>query len=394
MSVKLRYRGFGVLAATAVVLALPATVSAAGAPNTTPLQVQNAKFTPAGPARVLDTRTGAKLGQGAHLRLDLSKAVPADATAVTLNLTGTEGTADTHVDAQPGSGVPKYSHLNLTKGETRALQVTVPLATDHSIDLYNKNGSVHVLADLQGYYGTQRESGYAPQNPARVLDTRDTVPINGGQTRTVDFSGLVPDSATAVTFNLTGTDATTATYLTAWRTEDPRPSASSLNLVQNGTTPNLVTVKLGPSKKVNLYNNAGGADAIVDFAGYYTSDGGALFNTVSAKYPEMPVRIYDSRETTQGPIRADQTRTIDPGLTESGIAGYLFNITGVNQSGPTFVTAWDGGPRPATSNLNLAANQTASNAVSMKGSGVVNLYNALGSVHAIADLQGYFTQPE
>src|SRR6266498_2773414 len=113
-------------------------------------------FVPVAPVRVLDTRVGTG-GPAAPvtggIQLDLSARVPTLATAVVLNLTGTEPTAATYVRVSPtNENVPEISNLNLVPGETRANLVTVALPEDRKIFLFNNAGSVHLIADLAGYY--------------------------------------------------------------------------------------------------------------------------------------------------------------------------------------------------------------------------------------------------
>jgi hypothetical protein len=70
--------------------------------------------------------------------------------------------------------------------------------------------------------------------------------------------------------NITVTNPTGASFLTAWPSDAARPTASDLNFVPGQTVPNLVVVKLGADGRVNLYNLTGSSDAIMDVVGYYT----------------------------------------------------------------------------------------------------------------------------
>ena len=114
-------------------------------------------FTGTTPTRVLDTRTGigapaAKLGAGATLTLTVP-GLPPDVTAVALNITATAPTATSFLTAYPGGTTrPTASNLNFTAGQTIPNLVLVPLGTNGTVTLYNKAGTVDVLADLVGYY--------------------------------------------------------------------------------------------------------------------------------------------------------------------------------------------------------------------------------------------------
>jgi alpha-tubulin suppressor-like RCC1 family protein len=229
------------------------------------------RFTAQSPARVLDTRTtGGALGAGATRVLDLSSRVPATATAVTFNLTGASATANTFVTAMPaGAARPIASSLNLVPGQVTPNLVTVALSADKKIALYNHVGSTHLIVDLAGYYATDRGDAYYQLSPVRMVDSRFGQPLGAGGTATVALDTDLPASASAAVFNLTGTDPTAATFLTAYPAGAARPTASNVNLVAGQTAANLATVAVGSNRSVSVYNLAGTTDYLIDLAGYF-----------------------------------------------------------------------------------------------------------------------------
>jgi alpha-tubulin suppressor-like RCC1 family protein len=230
------------------------------------------RFTSTAPTRVLDTRSsGGALGPGATRTLNLSSRVPATATAVTLNLTGLGATANTFITAWPtGQARPNASTLNLARGAITPNLVTVALGTNRSVTLYNNSGNAHLLADLAGYYATDRGNSYYQMTTMRVIDTRPGDPLPGGWIGTVDLSPELPAAASTVVFNLTGTNAPAAgTFLTAFPTGAALPNSSNLNLVAGQTAANLVTVALGPGRQVDVFNKNGTVDFLMDVAGYF-----------------------------------------------------------------------------------------------------------------------------
>jgi len=74
----------------------------------------------------------------------------------------------------------------------------------------------------------------------------------------------------AVILNLTATDGTAPSFLTAWPDGQPRPATSDLNLRVGQTVPNLVVVELGSSGKVDLFNAAGSVNLVADVLGWYS----------------------------------------------------------------------------------------------------------------------------
>ncbi|MCC8247474.1 RCC1 domain-containing protein [Saccharothrix luteola] len=350
-------------------------------------------FVPMAPLRVLDTRdgtgTGGVVGPVGYggVSVDLTGHLPASATAVVFNLTGTEPSEDTHV------GVLSYvaiSNLNLKAGETRANLVTAEfLGGAPRLSLTNKAGRVHLIVDLAGYYTTDEATRFTTTQPTRVLDTRAGGPVGPGSTREVDLSAVVPASATSVTFNLTATEPTAATHVTAYPSGAARPTASNLNLVAGQTSPNLVTVALGPDRRITLYNHVGDTHLVVDVAGYYAADRGHRFFPVAA-------RALDTREVG-GPVGAGVARHVDltSRIPATAMAVSL-NLTGTNVTADTYVTAYQAvTPRPGTSNLNLSAGRDTANAavVRIGGDARMALYNNAGSADLVVDVAGFFATP-
>jgi alpha-tubulin suppressor-like RCC1 family protein len=352
-------------------------------------------FSPLSPVRVLDTRAGAPAGPGGTVTVHLGSRVPATATAVVLNVTGVTPTADTFVTVYPSDTArPTASNLNLGPGDIRANQVTVALGSSRSVNLYNHAGNTDLVADLAGYYATGAGAKFTPLPPNRLLDTRgDGGPVGAGGTWELDLTNHVPASATAVTFNLTATNPTSSTFVTAWPTGTARPTASSLNTPAGDTRPNLVTVAIGANRKVSLYNNAGSVELIVDLSGFYTPEYGASF------FPRTPFRVLDSRDGTGldgpdqlGPGDVFQIPVVDGvPLTTTGV---LVNVTGVNANLPTYVLAWGmWDPQPFTgSTLNVSPLKAVANAAVVPFGRALgmHLYNQAGSLDVLADLAGVF----
>ena len=377
------------------VLADPAQSAVAGAGARAADDPPGSYFVPVSPVRVLDTRSGAKVGPRGEVVVDLSARTPASATAVVLNETGTAPTLSTFVTAYPtGEARPEASNLNLGAGKTRANSVVVATSWERQVTLYNNSGSTHLIADLAGYYMLDTASRFTPTAPRRVLDTRNSAPVGQGGVVNVNLSYL-PATATAVTFNLTGVGATASTFVTAYPYGQARPTASNMNLSPNEIVPNQVTVQLGSNRWISLYNNTGRAHLIVDVAGYFATDRGYHF------VPTIPFRQMDTRDDYP----------LDPSFflglggwgtgTESmAIMGVAANMTGVGATSSTYVKTWPGGQaEPPTSSLNVVPGQVVANAVTVGigyepqlGVRTVNFANNSGFVDVIFDVAGLFVQ--
>jgi hypothetical protein len=251
-------------------------------------------------------------------------------------------------------------------------------------------------------------SRYTPLAPARVLDTRNgtggrSSPVGAGQSISVQLTGQggVPTSGvSAVALNVTGTQATAATFLTVYPTGAALPKASNLNFGPGENVANMVVVKLGTNGQVNLYNDQGATHVIFDVAGWY-SDGtgtlpaGGLYTSLS------PTRILDTRYGTGGinsPVGSGQSAAVQVtgvgGVPASGVSAVVLNVTATNSTNGTFLTVFPtGGSLPNASNLNFGPNENVPNLVIAKvgAGGKVSVYNAVGTTDVIFDVAGWYS---
>ena len=122
-------------------------------------------FTAYGPTRILDTRKGTGTGgviakvpgmSSITLTVGGTGTIPANATAVALNLTETNATGGGNIAVYPtGQAKPATSNLNYGTGQTRAANVIVGLGTGGEITLVNTastTSSVDLVADVAGYF--------------------------------------------------------------------------------------------------------------------------------------------------------------------------------------------------------------------------------------------------
>jgi Domain of unknown function (DUF1906) len=361
-------------------------------------------FVPAGPTRLLDTRSGvgapqARVGAGQHVMLQVGGVsdVPADVTAVVLNVTVTNPSAGSFLTVFPdGGAVPSSSNLNFTAGQTIPNLVTVPVI-DGAVDFYNHTGTVDVIADLFGYYTDGSGNAFTPTSPTRLLDTRSGVgapqgQIGPGQQVSLQVGGgVVPADATAVVLNVTVTNPSAGSFLTVFPDGGAVPSSSNLNFTAGQTIPNLVTVPV-TNGVVDFYNHTGSVDVIADLFGYYTDGTGGRFSPVG------PNRLLDTRSGTGAPrAKLGQNQTValqvagTPGV-PANITAVVLNVTVTNPSAGSFLTVFPGGAVPSSSNLNFTAGQTIPNLVVVPvTNGRVDFYNHTGAVDVIADIFGYYT---
>lgn len=396
-----------------------------GAPFTV-TQPPGATYKSLVPARILDTRDGTGRG-GSTARMTSQSVIDVTVTgvggvpasgvsAVALNVTAIDASGPSHMTVWPaGTAKPDASNLNFDAGVAVPNLVVVRVGTNGRVSLYNNAGTVHVAADVQGWF-TENEvdpgSSYVPRTPVRILDTRDGTgqaaagKVGGASTinlKVTDVGGVPATGVSAVALNVTATEmAGGESFITVWPKGATRPGASNLNFRSNQDVPNLVIAQVGADGMVSIYNNFGSVHVVADVQGYFAAPAspppGSLYHARS------PQRILDSRTGLGVPGgfsgQLGTQATID--VQVAGVAGVPTDATGVvlnvtvsgSPGPPSHVTVWPAGAvRPLTSNLNYVAGQDIPNLVFVRLiNGRVSIYNNAGSTFVIADLQGWFTR--
>lgn len=375
------------------------------------------------PVRLLDTRSdlpsgASRLTSGDPMRFMVAGrgGIPADAIAVTGNLTVTGQTAGGYVTLGPVVGPsPATSTINVPKGDTRANGVVVPLDRNGRLEAVYKGASggstAQLVLDVTGYF-TAGDGGsrYTSVTPARFLDTRQPSDATGGAPlsprvpQAIEIGGRasggvsIPADAVAVTGNLTVTGQTAGGYLSITPSAQAAPATSSLNFPAGDTRANNVTVPLGSGGRAwVVYVGSGTADAVLDITGYYR-DGSDGLRWV----PLAPARVLDSRSGLgRNGAFADGT----PGsVTVAGRGGIAddavaltgnLTVTGQTRAGYASLTPTPDAT-PSTSTINFPTGDTRANGVVSKvdqGTGKVSL-TYIGrdgaTTHLLLDVTGYF----
>jgi hypothetical protein len=397
-------------------------------------------FTAFGPTRLLDTRygIGGPVGQvpadgTVHLKVagyGGASGIPADVTAVVLNLTVTDahgsGFITAYDDGDP-NGVPTASNVNYSPGQTVPNLAVVPVGADGDVALYNGGmsaGSVDLIADVTGYFTQSVASGYTSLAPDRLVDTRDGtgVEFQGqvGQNGTIivqiggqDSGNLPQYGITAVALNVTVTNPHGSGFLTAYPYGQALPNASNVNYSVGQTIANSVIVPVSADGLIDITNSgatAKGTDIIVDVVGYYSPSG------ASAYLPLFPTRALDTRSApwTGGPLPNGGYIWLGLGLDENGqndlnITSVVLNTTVTDTKGQGFLTVaqdpnnlwgyengeWDAPTPPNSSNLNWTPGRTVPNLVqaSTRDFGLVDFWNLGdngGNTDLIVDVFGLY----
>ena len=238
---------------------------------------------------------------------------------------------------------------------------------------------------------------------ARLLDTRTASnPLASGSTRQIAIAGTngVPANATAVVLSVVAVQPSAAGYLTAFPAGRRARSRSSLNFAKGQVISNSVTVGLGPSGAISLFNYAGSTNVVVDIAGWYGPTATNGLQTVD------PIRAVDTRpgKPTRVPVPGGDiggTEVLNvrlagnPAIPEVPATAVAV-VLNAAVTGPTItghLTVWpDGVAKPLASNLNFDKAATVANLVVAKTGtgGRVNVATNGGKAHVILDIVGYY----
>lgn len=402
-----------VLALSLVAAPVPMAPASAGSPVAA--AATGPGFTSLAPSRLLDTRSGlgapqAPVGPNASIDLQVTGrgGVPGSGVhAVVVNVTAI-ASSSTYVTVYPsGATRPTASNLNVAAGQTVANLVIAAVSSAGRITLYNSAGSVHLVADVSGWYATG--GYYTGSSPVRILDTRGGLgapqaPTGPGGSINLPVAGRggVPASgAVAVALNVTGTAPTANTYVTVYPTGDARPTASNLNLGPGQTTAVLVMARLGAGGAVTLYNNAGSTHLVADVAGWFAPSGQYT--------PSTPKRVLDTRSADSSypgglPARASGVFHVtgcEGSSAGVGVPGgadaVVLSVTAVAPSSSGYLTAYPyEASLPNASTLNYAAGRTVANLVIAKlgFNGGIALYNSGDHTHVVVDVLGWLWETD
>ena len=243
--------------------------------------------------RVLDTRTShtthlfhANVAQA--FQVTNGGTIPADATAITANVTVTNQTKAGYVALTPtNNNNPTTSTLNFPLKDDRANGLTIPLAVSGKVSAVYKaatGATTNLIVDVTGYYSAAGGGLlFHPLNPGRRVDTRLAVGLSGfgngltGAQGTTSRSAViaghfgVPAAASAITGNLTITAQTGAGYVAVTNASVAHPTTSTINFPLGDDRANGVTVPLGAGDLWFVYQVLAGkhVQLILDLTGYF-----------------------------------------------------------------------------------------------------------------------------
>ena len=351
----------------------------------------------ASPCRVADTRNGNGIQAIAADRIRVSLigrcGVLADATAVAVTVTATQGEAAGYLTVWPaGQPLPNASTVNYGRLEDRANGAIVRLGNDGAIDVM-ASVPTHIIVDVTGWFrpaDVAAAGRYVPIDARRVFDSRSPSfarPLAAGESITVGLPPGVPADAIAVAINATTTAPNAPGFFTAHPAGSPLPLASLLNTERSGQTRAASSIVPVSKDGLSVYSHRGG-NLIIDVTGWFTG-------------PSAPESTDGLFIPAQSPQRLVDTRAGDPiwpnGEIEfpvpvTGASSAVVNVTLVGAHAWGFLTAHAARtPVPESSTVNAGLKgETAANLaiVPVSPSGIA--VESFGGADLVVDLAGWF----
>lgn len=364
------------------------------------------------PEKIELTVVGASLISPAGVALS----VPANATAVSLNVTAVNPVSAGFVTVWPCSADrPVASNLNYVAGRVVPNGVIAPIGSNGKVCLYSRS-ETDLVVDVAGWFVGD---AFAAATPTRLVDTRDgtgaqmaqlqpSAPISIKVTSLAVNSALgvsttIPASIDAVALNVTVVNPSGAGFVTVYPCDVDRPLASNLNYTAGNVVANGVVAPVSADGEICIYSQQS-TDVIVDLAGWIPS------SSVTTFIGTTPTRLVDTRDGTGGrSTKLDSSAQLSipihgVALITAGSATAVpntataaaINVTVVSPESAGFATVWPcSASRPLASNLNFVNGQViANNVVAPIGTdGAICVFTNVPS-HVIVDVSGYFTGDE
>lgn len=408
------------MAATIVAVRADAPLPIPAPPRATPGHSRDFHSGPA--ARLLDTRATGTTVDGRFQRIGAPAAgsvttvqvagrggVPADAVAVTVNLTvvpvpGRVPTPGYLSAYNCAAGRPATSVLNFSGSTAVANGATVPLGDEGTICIF-ASASTDVVIDTVGWF--MAGSTYRAAGPWRMMDTRPGgTTFDGrfravgtrvaGSTTEVQISGRggVPADADAVVINLTATGAAGSGHMTVHTCGATEPPTSNLNLSLGSTVANNTITALSNRGTICVSTSVA-SHFLLDVVGWLGADSSYRALTPTRLLDSRPSgSTVDSRFSRTGQRSAGTTielAVIGRGGVPANAAAVAVNITATGATANGYVTVYRCDARPATSTLNTARGVTVANGVviELSDNGTLCLFTS-SATHLIVDVSGWF----
>lgn len=354
-----------------------------------------ARFTAVDPFRHADSRVPLRVRRLAAGEVTEVVVADPDTVAVSANFVAVSPTDRGYLTLYDCStNRPTVSSVNYGRREVIANASVVPLQ-DGRMCLFSKR-TTDIVVDVNGYYEPDGSAGFVAITPARVYDSRQDARLAARETREVRVvDGEVSADASAVVLSVVAITPNAAGHLRVYPCGSPTgANISSINYSAHDVRPNVVVTPTDGDGDVCV-ESLRPTDVAIDVTGYFADDAGDEFQALA------PARLLDTRAGGGALNAVTGGRRVAAGATirlpiagtrgvPSDITAVSVNVTAVDALGATYLTVFPCGPRPDTSNVNLAAGAGAAASAAMvrlSPDGELCVY-ARAATHVIVDING------
>jgi hypothetical protein len=252
--------------------------------------------------RILDTRAAGSqpLASGAMVNVSVTGhgAIPASnvsAGAINLTVLSPAGTGSISVFPS-GTAWDTSTTASFTAGQTEQSMLTAQLGNDGAFTVRNDAGTaVQLVIDILGYYiagSPPAAGGFVPMARDRIFDTREYLPFQGGELRTVPTLGTsmyflgtkTPDwGLRAETILLTVVSPSQSGSVSVYAGHHNFDGKATVSFTAGHTAQRLVTVRIPQDGEIQVRNNSSVTLSVVtDVEGYFAGVQNRLQVTASA----------------------------------------------------------------------------------------------------------------
>jgi hypothetical protein len=355
-------------------------------------------YVPVTPTRLLDTRTGGRVGLGPNGRVDIPVlgvgGVPTTGvTSVVLNLTASAASDDTALRVWPTGQPTKRILTGVPAGLTRSVLVTTRVGGGGAVSVGNSDGVTELTVDVVGYFaaGGSALRSIAPTRIYRSL-TDPAGKLTADQPRSIPLpatlGGIPATQITGLVVDVSVLTPAGAGTLTAYR-PGTAGNLPTLSYRSGESIDNLAFVEVSGGT-IALRVTGAAVDAVLDVRAVTGPIvGGSTFT------PVKPVLAVDTR-TLGGALGAGAARKVVVTGSKTGVpieaSAVVVDLTGLAPARKTWLRAYTWGQSASRGTaLRVAKGEIRGNlvVVPLGPDGSIAIENARGSLQVRVDVYGY-----
>jgi lysozyme len=365
-----------------------------GSPGPGPVSAPS-RYVPVTPQRFVDTRLGLGAARGpvsGALTVTVPDAVPADATAVVLDVSAVDPRAAGWLRLAAAGSTPRTTALNYPRGHSVTGLAVTQTDSLRQVTVSIGGGSTDLAVDVVGYYTAGAGTGghWSPLPPRRVVDTRTGVGAPKGRAKgemTFTLPDSVPLDAAGVVLDVTAVDATGDGYLRL-AAAGTAPTTTALNYEGGGSTTGLA-ITSATGRRVTVSLAGAPSDLVVDLVGFYEG----VATEGSAYVAVTPQRFLDTRSGlgAGGPGTGPLSITV-PAVVPRDATAVLLDVSVVGPDRKGYVRLTAPGTPAVTTAVNVVPGRSRTGlVVTGLRDGQITLAVFGATTHLVVDLVGYQT---